>query len=140
MNKLWSMIPMLLLGCNLTSEPPMLPEKEARPPVHMHSFVSTDNPVRYVCSQLEANEGLVWIRCEFLNVSDKPSELCLKIKYQSLLTDESVMGRKTCSGSLLGRKSSERFVAFSDKTWKEVNRLCGSLMDKCKMSAVEIEH
>lgn len=128
---------LLMLGCNTVE--PVVPQTETH--VHEHSIVSTKDPIRYVCSQLDVNENLVWVRCEFLNTSDASGEVCLKVEYRSLLTDKFVLGRKTCSGRLLAGKSSENFVAFTntDKTRVRVNTLCGAMMDKCTMNAVEVE-
>lgn len=136
MKKLFFLL--LMFGCH-TVEPAVVPQTETRVSVHEHSVVSTEDPVRYVCSQLEVNESLIWVRCEFLNTSDTPNEVCLKVEYRSLLTNKSVLGRKTCSGRLLGGKSSENFVAFSNADRKKVDALCGKTMDKCAMSAVEVE-
>lgn len=97
------------------------------------------NGVRWECSQEESNDKLVWIKCQFNNLSPLPNyygttKICVNLSYSNPDNQQVVAAIKPiCSSNLMPGEQSEGFVAFRNVQRQNLNTLCGVDGQACSM-------
>jgi hypothetical protein len=133
---------MLLVGC--ASEDRYY-APEARPDTYtgLPSMSSGSyNGVEWICGADEINDDLVWVRCNFHNVSISNREVCLRVGYKrptELLTNDQsfvLSDRIGCSGMLDPDQRSENYFAFQKEARKRLDQVCGTGLKLCKLKAM----
>lgn len=96
--------------------------------------------VHWGCSQEEVNNKLVWVKCDFENVSTKLVNICINVGYRA--SDEYsgyvVNHRVLCTGLLMPNSRTENYAAFVDYKDKldersALRNLCGHNLKYCYM-------
>src|ERR1700743_4011646 len=84
-----------------------------------HKSMGVDNHIYWTCNQEDANESLVWVVCDFRNLSAESGRVCLDVSYNN--NGKSVSNhRAVCSSMLPPGQSFTNFAAFvNDKHQNE---------------------
>jgi hypothetical protein len=126
-------IPLLILtilsmGCHYTwvESPP--------PPVgQTTSGWNQDHTVHYTCEQQDVNKALVWVACDFHNVSAQRTNTCLKVIY-SKGSQEVAASRQVCSYYLWENQSASNYAAFTKDLRNQLAYSCGDKLQLCTLS------
>jgi hypothetical protein len=142
MKPFW-ILPLVLIGC-------------ASAPAHHHSILPQDKPITVVpqqiasgfsspfiwrCEQQEVNPALVWIECNFKNLSNPDptnpwisAPPCIDVGYYEEKTGKLVVAsRKLCAGFLSCGEEKQLYVAFRNEDRAKLNQKCGPTLSECVM-------
>lgn len=92
------------------------------------------NGIQYECRQLEINESLVWVSCDFSNNSHARTSICVNVEYANGI-GVVYNHRATCSGTLSPGQTITNYAAF-DKHNDErtaLKKLCGHRLMNCQL-------
>lgn len=111
---------------------PQVASTPAEEPMQTSTAVTTGNNdhVSWQCRQADFNPNLIWIECQFHNISDKPAEACIQVVISDVRHVQVDQSRVTCSNMMAPGAIYENNVAF-ENTKKSQRR--SRIAEKCSL-------
>lgn len=89
--------------------------------------------VQYTCEQQDVNSALVWVACDFHNVSAQRTNTCLQVIYNKG-SQEVAASRQVCSYYLWENQSTTNYAAFTKEPRNKLAQSCGDKLQLCTLS------
>jgi hypothetical protein len=89
--------------------------------------------VQYSCEQQDVNKALVWVVCDFHNVSSQRTNTCLQVIYNKG-SQEVAASRQVCSYYLWSGQSTTNYAAFTKDLRNQLAYSCGDKLELCTLS------
>lgn len=113
----------------LPSEVSHSPTEERMTPSKIFGTGSNEN-VSWQCHQADFNPNLIWIECDFINVSSHSAEACIKVLISDTYNNKVDESRTICSNMMIPGGTYENYAAF-ENTKKDQRR--SHLTEKCSL-------
>lgn len=119
---------------------PIAAEQALKPGQHI---MSGHTPyVSWQCQVLDFNQSLIWMECDFINVSNRPAEACLQISISDQGGNELDRSRKVCSNVMQPGGSYENYASFVDtsknKRRSRLTQTCGVDSGRCHLTVEKV--
>lgn len=122
-----------------------VPRQTSEEPTQSTPFVrtSSDNGnVHWDCHQEDHNANLIWIECQFANISDQPHEACFRVTISDDKDQEIANSRIVCSDMMVPNGTYENYASFqnsrANRTRDEIRIKCGEDLAFCKLGTKEV--
>lgn len=112
---------------------PQVASSPAEQPMQISQTVFTtshNDHVSWQCRQTDFNLNLIWIECQFHNISDKPAEACIQVVISDVRHVQVDQSRVTCSNMMAPGATYDNNVAF-ENTKKSQRR--SRIAEKCSL-------